>query len=79
MSNYNVVKNPNGGWDIKRDNAERASLHTKTQSQAEINAKRFSANTGGGEVRIQGRNGRYRDSDTVPPGNEPNPPKDKKY
>lgn len=79
MSNYNVVKNPNGGWDIKRDNAERASLHTKTQREAEINAKRFSANTGGGEVRIQGRNGRYRDSDTVPPGNDPNPPKDKKY
>lgn len=79
MSNYNVVKNPNGGWDIKRDSAERASLHTKTQREAEINAKRFSANTGGGEVRIQGRNGRYRDSDTVSPGNDPNPPKDRKY
>lgn len=79
MSNYNVVKNPNGGWDIKRDNADRASLHTETQRQAEINAKRFSANSGGGEVRIQGINGRFRDSDTVQPGNDPNPPKDKKH
>ena len=79
MANYNVVNNPKSGWDVKRDNAKRASIHTETQRQAEIDAKRFSANTGGGEVRIQNRNGRFRDSDTVAPGNDPNPPKDKKY
>ena len=79
MSNYNVVKSPKGGWNVKRDNAKRSSLHTDTQKQAEIKAKRFSANTGGGEVRIQGQNGRFRDSDTVPPGNDPNPPKDRKH
>jgi len=79
VSNYNVVRNPKGGWDIKRDNAKRSSLHTETQRQAEINAKRFSANSGGGEVRIQGRDGKFRDSDTVPPGNDPNPPKDRKF
>lgn len=79
MANYNVVNNPKSGWDVKRDNAKRASLHTETQRQAEINAKQFSANSGGGEVRIQGRDGKFRDSDTVPPGKDPNPPKDKKH
>ena len=79
MANYNVVNNPKGGWNVKRDNAKRSSLHTETQKQAEINAKRFSTNSGGGEVRIQGRDGRFRDSDTVLPGRDPNPPKDKKF
>lgn len=79
MVNYNVVNNSNGGWDVKKDNAKKASLHTETQKQAEIRAKRFSANSGGGEVRIQGRDGKFRDSDTVPPGNDPNPPKDRKH
>ncbi|MDP3984720.1 MAG: DUF2188 domain-containing protein [Acidimicrobiia bacterium] len=33
---------------------------------------------GGGEVTIHGRDGRIRDSDTVPPGHDPNPPRDKR-
>lgn len=77
MSNYSVVKNQNGGWNSRRDEASRASSHTDTQREAEIDAKRFSANSGGGEVRIHGLDGKIRDSDTVPPGHDPNPPKDK--
>nr|WP_250810290.1 DUF2188 domain-containing protein [Neorhizobium tomejilense] len=34
---------------------------------------------GGGEVRIQGRDGRWRDSDTVAPGNDPNRPRDMRH
>lgn len=79
MANYHVVKNPNGGWDAKRDNSSRASSNNETQRQAESDAKRFSANSGGGEVRIHGLDGKIRDSDTVPPGNDPNPPKDKEH
>ena len=79
MANYNVVKNSRGGWDTKQDNASRASSHRDTQREAEKDAKRFSANSGGDEVRIQGRDGKFRDSDTVPPGRDPNPPKDKKH
>ncbi|HUF07435.1 MAG TPA: DUF2188 domain-containing protein [Candidatus Binatia bacterium] len=33
---------------------------------------------GGGELTIHGRDGRIRDSDTVPPGRDPHPPKDRK-
>ncbi len=50
-----------------------------TQKEAEKIAKQFSGNSGGGEVRIHGLDGKIRDSDTVPPGNDPNPPKDKKH
>lgn len=78
-NNYSVVKNQNSGWDSKRDGASRASSHTDTQKEAERDAKRFSANSGGGEVRIHGLDGKIRDSDTVYPGNDPNPPKDKKH
>ena len=79
MANYNVVKNPKGGWDSKKDGSSKASSHSSTQRQAEADAKRFSASTGGGEVRIHGVDGKIRDSDTVPPGRDPNPPKDKKH
>lgn len=79
MANYSVVRNPNGGWNAKRDGASRASSHTNTQREAEADAKRFSAKSGGGEVRIHGLDGKIRDSDTVPPAKDPNPPKDRKH
>lgn len=79
MANYYVTKNPDRTWDAKRENADRASGIFQTQQEAEIAAKEFSANSGGGEVRIQGRDNKFRDSDTVAPGDDPNPPKDKKY
>jgi len=79
MANYNVIKNSKGGWDAKRDKATRASSNSNTQNEAEKDAKRFSANSGGGEVRIKGLDNKWRDSDTVAPGHDPNPPKDKKH
>lgn len=79
MANYSVVKNPDDGWDSRRDGASRVSSHADTQVEAEADAKRFSANSGGGEVRIHGMDGKIRDSDTVPPGHDPNPPKDRKH
>lgn len=48
-------------------------------TQREEVAKQIVANFGGGEVHIQGRDGKWRDSDMLPPSNDPNPPRDKKY
>lgn len=79
MANYYVVNNPEGGWKVMKDNAERASADVDTQEEAETIAKELSSHQGGGEVRIQGKDGKFRDSDTVPPGNDPNPPKDTKF
>ncbi len=67
------------GWAVQSPNGKRAGSVHRTQREAEKAAKQTVANLGGGEVRIQGRDGRWRDSDTVPPGNDPNPPRDRKH
>ncbi len=73
-----VVPNPSGGWDVKKPNSQRSSSHQNTQSEAISRARHIVGNSGGGEVVTHGRNGRVRDSDTIPPGNDPYPPRDKK-
>ena len=73
-----VVRHPQG-WAVKAPGAERASSVHETQKAAEQAAKQMVRRNGGGEVRIQGVNGKWRDSDTVPPGNDPNPPRDQKH
>lgn len=81
MSNDNrrhVVPSSDGGWDVKKPGASRASAHTETQKEAIDRAKKIVDNAGGGEVRIHGRDGKIRNSDTVAPGNDPFPPRDKK-
>lgn len=77
--NRHVVPNPDGGWDVKKPGANRASTHHDTQREAERRAKEIVRNKGGGEVRIHGRDGRIRDSDTIPPGNDPHPPRDTRH
>jgi len=80
MSNYHVTKDKvSGDWKAKREGATRAAGHYSTQVEAEKAAKEFSKNSGGGEVRIHSPKGPIRDSDTVAPGNDPNPPKDRKH
>jgi len=78
-NNRHVVRNPDGGWDVKKPNADRASSHHDTQAEAERRAKEIVGNNGGGEVRIHGRDGRIRDSDTVAPGNDPRSSRDSKH
>jgi hypothetical protein len=74
-----VVPNPEGGWDVTKPDAERASSHHDTQRDAEARAKQILGNAGGGEAVIHGRDGRVRDSDTVAPGNDLFPPRDRKH
>ena len=73
-----VTKHPKG-WAVKSPGGRRASRVHPTQREAEKAAKKTVSNLGGGEVRIQNRDGRWRDSDTVPPGNDPSPPRNKKH
>jgi len=77
MSNYYVTRREDG-WNVKKENAQKSSGHFDTQKEAEKVAKKYSSNSGGGEVRIQGLDRKFRDSDTIPPANDPNPPRDKK-
>lgn len=76
MTNYHVVKRDDG-WAVKKEGGDKASALGSTQAEAEALAKQFCANNWGGEVRIHGLDGKIRDSDTVAPGNDPFPPKDK--
>lgn len=80
MSNYHVSKNKETDkWNIQKENGSRSSGSADTQKEAEKIAKQYAANSGGGEVRIHGLNGKIRDSDTVAPGNDPRSSKDRKH
>jgi hypothetical protein len=80
MANYHVSKDKDSGkWRVKKEGSDRASELTDTQKEAEKIAKQLSANSGVGEVRIHGLDGKIRDSDTVAPGNDPSSIKDKKH
>ncbi len=74
-----VVPDKSGGWKVVKPGAKRASATAPTQAAAEKRAKQIVKNAGGGEVRVHRPNGAIRDSDTVAPGRDPNPPRDKKH
>lgn len=78
-SNDRYVVRQGDKWAVKAGNAKRASSLHDTQGAAERHAKEIVRNQGGGEVRIQNRRGQFRDSDTVAPGNDPHPPKDRRH
>ncbi len=67
------------GWAVRSPGATRAGSVHRTQKEAEARAKKSLSESGGGEVVIQGCDGKFRDSDTVAPGNDPFPPRDKKH
>lgn len=77
-SDRHVVPDGNGGWDVKKPGADRSSGNFPTQKEGQDRAREIVKNLGGGEVVTHGRDGKIRDSDTVPPGNDPFPPKDRK-
>lgn len=72
-----VYKRENGSWVNKRDDASRAGSVHQTQKAAEDAARRMLQKSGGGELNTHGLDGRIRSKDTIAPGNDPNPPKDK--
>jgi hypothetical protein len=66
-------------WAVKKAGVEKPEGVYSKQSNAERAAKKTVGELGGGEVRVQGRDRLWRDSDTVPPARDPHPPKDKKH
>ncbi len=69
---HHVVTNPEGGWDVKRGGAERASSHHNTKQEA-IQAGRQISNNQNTELRIHNKDGKIAESDSH--GNDPYPPK----
>ena len=69
---HHVVRNPDGGWDVKKGGASRTSGHFQTQKDAVDAARKISTNQRS-ELYIHGRDGRIRAKDSH--GRDPHPPK----
>ena len=54
---HHVVPNPNGGWDGKRNGAQRASVHGDTKADVERRTREISRNQGT-ELIIHGKDGK---------------------
>lgn len=76
--NNRFVVRHSDGWAVRGPTSRRASGVFDTQREAVGRAREIVGRRGGGEVRIQNKQGRWRDSDTVAPGNDPFPPRDTK-
>ncbi len=74
-----VYRRDDNQWVNKRNDANRASSVHRTQREAERAARGMLRNQGGGELTTKGRDGRIRSKDTIPPGNDPNPPRDTEH
>ncbi len=74
-----VSQRPDGQWANKRNDADKASSVHPTQGEAAKAAKDMLGNQGGGELIIKGLDGKIRSKDTIAPGNDPCPPRDKEH
>lgn len=72
---HHIVPNENGGWDVKRNGADRASVHTDTKQEAIDKGRAISRNQAT-ELVIHNKDGKISNSDSH--GNDPCPPRDRK-
>lgn len=78
-NNRSVYPTGDGQWANKRDTADRAASLHPTQREAEQAARDTIRREGGGELTTHGVDGKIRSKDTIGPGNDPNPPKDREH
>lgn len=74
-----VFQRSDGTWVNRLVDADRASSLHDTQAGANASAREMLQNQGGGELTTQGRHGKFVSKDTIAPGNDPCPPKDKEH
>ncbi len=70
---YHVVQNPNGGWDVKRENSEKASFHFSTKAEAEAKASELGKKIEA-EMIVHKKDGTFQKANSY--GNDPFPPRD---
>ena len=73
-----VQPRPDKKWEGRKPGAKRASVVANTKREAEKRTREMLRKDGGGELQIRDERGRIADSDTVPKGHDPFPPKDTK-
>lgn len=74
-----VQQRPDKKWEVVKPDAQRASAVERTQGAADKRAAEILRNSGGGERITKGTNQRIRSKDTIAPGHDPNPPRDKEH
>ncbi|PLX98347.1 MAG: hypothetical protein C0623_13610 [Desulfuromonas sp.] len=74
-----VYKRDDGKWANKRNDAGKASSVHDTQKAANDAGRTMLKNQGGGELTTKGLDGKIRSKDTIAPGNDPCPPRDKEH
>lgn len=74
-----VYRCPDGTWVNKRVYAERVSSLHDTQKDAIDTARDMLKKSGGGELTVKGVDQKIRSKNTIAPGNDPCPPKDKEH
>lgn len=74
-NSHHVVPAPNGGWNVKKGGAARASKHFETQKKA-VSWARGASRSAKGELVIHRRDGTIRAKDSHGP--DPLPPRDKR-
>ncbi|RHW45288.1 DUF2188 domain-containing protein [Bombilactobacillus bombi] len=70
--NQHVLHDPNGGWYIKGEGNQKATLHTQNKQEAINKAREISQNQRS-ELFIHGMDGKIQSRDLH--GHDPNPPK----
>ena len=73
-----VWKRPDG-WANRRHDAAKASSVHETQGEAIKAAKHMLKNQGGGDLTVIGEDRRIVSKDTIAPGRDPYPPRDKEH
>lgn len=72
---HHIVPNPEGGWDIKRNGAQRSSGHFDTKKETVDRGRQISQNQNS-ELIIHNLDRKISNSDSH--GNDPCPPRDQK-
>jgi hypothetical protein len=74
-----VYRRDDGQWVNKRLDADRPSGLHKTQRSAESEVREMLRNQGGGELITKSERGPIRSKDTIHPGRDSMPPRDKEH
>lgn len=74
-----IYQRDDGKWVNKRNDSSRASSLHDTQGDAIKSGRDMLHNQGGGELTTKGIDGRIRSKDTIAPGNDPFPPRDREH
>ncbi|MGE0065720.1 MAG: DUF2188 domain-containing protein [Solirubrobacterales bacterium] len=76
---YVVPNSERGGWDVVKEDHQRASAHARTKAEAIDRGREIVKGQGGGELRIANKKGKLIDSDTVRgPRHSESPARDRK-